>query len=54
MNSDEVEISLLDGTKYIGKLSRVSEEKIEISDKSVGEVEIDFSEIKKGKTLLKW
>jgi ribosome maturation factor RimP len=51
---DEVEISLLDGTKYIGKLSRVSEEKIEISDKSVGEVEIDFSEIKKGKTLLKW
>jgi ribosome maturation factor RimP len=51
---EEAEVTLLDGTKYIGKISGTEGEKILFHDKSVGDLEIQFSEIKKGKTLFKW
>jgi ribosome maturation factor RimP len=49
---ENMEIILFSGEKYIGVLKDFKEEKIFLEDKSAGEVEIAFSDIKKARTKL--
>jgi ribosome maturation factor RimP len=49
---ENLEILLLSGDKYIGKLVNFENRKIILDDKSVGEVEIYLADVKKAKTKL--
>jgi ribosome maturation factor RimP len=51
---EDVEVTLGDKSKVVGKLTKVEGEEIHIADVSVDDIAINFQDIKKGKTLFKF